>query len=162
MFRHRRAAWPLLAALWLLPTAGRSAAPQEPLRRIAFGSCASQEEPQPIWEAVVAAQPSDWSSLYLELRLRDAAQSEECALVICPLNPWHDEDWRSGVFHFRAARSFGYGAAAELCRKRLGTLDSLGMVGRLKLERRGYQAEVSSSSSAEMRAIARICAGTPV
>ena len=88
------------------------------------------------WDAIVEAQPADWSSLYLELRLRDAAQSEECALVICPLNPWHDDDWRSGVFHFRAARSFGYGAAAELCRKRLGTLDSLDVVGRLRLERR--------------------------
>ncbi len=88
------------------------------------------------WDAIVAAQPADWSSLYIELRLRDAAESEECALVICPLNPWHDGDWRSGVFHFRAARSFGYGAAAELCRKRLGTLDSLGVVATLKLERR--------------------------
>ena len=87
------------------------------------------------WDTIVEAQPPDWSSLYLELRLRDAAQSEECALVMCPLNPWHDEDWRSGVFHFRAARSFGYGAAAELCRKRLGTLDTLGVVARLKLER---------------------------
>jgi hypothetical protein len=29
----------------------------EPLRRIAFGSCASQERPQPIWESVVAARP---------------------------------------------------------------------------------------------------------
>jgi len=88
------------------------------------------------WDAIVAAQPADWSSLYIELRLRDAAESEECALVICPLNPWHDDDWRSGVFHFRAARGFGYGAAAELCRKRLGTLDSLGVVATLKLERR--------------------------
>lgn len=88
------------------------------------------------WDAIVAAQPADWSSLYLELRLRDAVQSEECALVMSPLNPWHDGSWRSGVFHFRAARSFGYGAAAELCRKRLGTLDKLGVVGRLKLERR--------------------------
>src|SRR5919204_2687219 len=90
------------------------------------------------WDEIVAAQPADWSSLYLELRLRDAVQSEECALVICPLNPWHDDDWRSGVFHFRAARTFGYGAAAQLCRKRLGTLDSLGIAGTLRLERRFF------------------------
>ena len=75
------------------------------------------------WDAIVAAQPSDWSSLFLELRLRDAVQSEECALVMSPLNPWHEQDWRSGVFHFRAAHTYGYGAAAQLVRKRLGTLD---------------------------------------
>ena len=88
------------------------------------------------WDAIVEAQPADWSSLYSSFASGTRPQSEECALVICPLNPWHDDDWRSGVFHFRAARSFGYGAAAELCRKRLGTLDSLGVVGRLRLERR--------------------------
>jgi hypothetical protein len=63
-------------------------------------------------------------------------QSEECALVMSPLNPWHEEDWRSGVFHFRAARTFGYGAAAQLVKKRLETLDSVGIIGALKLERR--------------------------
>jgi len=88
------------------------------------------------WDSIVAAQPSDWSSLFVGLRLRDAVQSEECALVLSPLNPWHDEDWRSGVFHFRAARTFGYGAAAQLVRKRLGTLDTVGVVGTLTLERR--------------------------
>ncbi len=29
----------------------------EPLRRIAFGSCATQERPQPIWDAVAATRP---------------------------------------------------------------------------------------------------------
>ncbi len=33
------------------------AAPAPPLRRIAFGSCATQERPQPIWDAVAAAKP---------------------------------------------------------------------------------------------------------
>jgi hypothetical protein len=88
------------------------------------------------WDEIVAAQPDDWSSLYLELRLRDAVQSEECALVIAPLNPWHEGSWRTGVFHFRAARAFGYGAAAQLCRRRMGTLDDVGIVGSLTLEKR--------------------------
>jgi hypothetical protein len=88
------------------------------------------------WDAIVASQPSDWSTLFLELRLRDAVQAEECALVMSPLNPWHENDWRSGVFHFRAAHTYGYGAAAQLVRKRLGTLDDVGIVGALKLERR--------------------------
>ncbi len=34
-----------------------AAEPGQPLARIAFGSCASQERPQPIWDAVVAAKP---------------------------------------------------------------------------------------------------------
>jgi hypothetical protein len=87
------------------------------------------------WDEIVGRQPRDWSSLYVRLRLRDPAQSEETALAISPLNPWHDGDWRSGVFHVRAARRYGYGAAAQLCRKRLSTLDSLGIVGTLTLER---------------------------
>jgi hypothetical protein len=87
------------------------------------------------WDEIVARQPPDWSSLYLQLRLRDAAQAEEAALAMSPLNPWHDGDWRSGVFHFRAARRQGYGTAAQLCRKRLDTLDAVGIVGTLSLER---------------------------
>ena len=30
---------------------------QEPLQRIAFGSCAKQDKPQPIWDAVVETKP---------------------------------------------------------------------------------------------------------
>jgi hypothetical protein len=88
------------------------------------------------WDQIVARQPADWSTMYLQLDLRDAAQSEETALAISPLNPWHDVDWRSGLFRFRAARVFGYGTAPELCRKRLGTLDAVGIVGTLTLTRR--------------------------
>ena len=36
---------------------GTAAAPARPLRRIAFGSCASQARPQPIWDAVAATRP---------------------------------------------------------------------------------------------------------
>jgi hypothetical protein len=85
------------------------------------------------WDEIVAGLPGDWSSIDLQLVLRDANQSEECALVICPLNPWHHRDWRSGEFRFHAARVFGYGTAAELCRKRLATMDELGMAGTLTL-----------------------------
>jgi hypothetical protein len=53
--------------------------------------------------------------------------------VLSPLNPWHERDWRSGIFRFRAAHTFGYGTAAELCRKRLATLDTVGVRGTLRL-----------------------------
>jgi hypothetical protein len=85
------------------------------------------------WDHIVAGQPDDWSSIDVELELMDASQSEEVALVLSPLNPWHQRDWRSGVFRFRAARTFGYGTAAELCRKRLSTLDSVGVSGTLRV-----------------------------
>src|ERR687886_683335 len=88
------------------------------------------------WDEIIAGQPDDWSTLELELRLRDANQSEECALVLSPLNPWRDGDWRSGSFRFRATRTQGYGSAAELCRKRLGTLDQLGIRATLQPRRR--------------------------
>lgn len=59
----------LLAALVLLPAAAFAARAEEgvaapagfdparPLARIAFGSCAEQTKPQPIWDAVLAARP---------------------------------------------------------------------------------------------------------
>jgi hypothetical protein len=85
------------------------------------------------WDTIMTRQTADWSSVDFELELMDASQSEEVALVLSPLNPWHQRDWRSGVFRFRAARSFGYGTAAELCRKRLSTLDSVGVSGTLRV-----------------------------
>src|SRR5262245_2849908 len=47
----------LVAFLSLPPAPGRAGEPVAPLRRIAFGSCAHQDRPQPIWESVVAARP---------------------------------------------------------------------------------------------------------
>lgn len=48
-----------LTALLLVSVspAARAAAMPEPLTRIAFGSCADQEKPQPIWAAIAAADP---------------------------------------------------------------------------------------------------------
>jgi alkaline phosphatase D len=46
--------WGLLLCL---PAAAAAADPVQPLRRIAFGSCAHQDRPQPIWDAVVASKP---------------------------------------------------------------------------------------------------------
>jgi alkaline phosphatase D len=49
----------LALAVVVLVGPGTLAAPGErPLRRIAFGSCARQNEPQPIWGRIVAARPN--------------------------------------------------------------------------------------------------------
>jgi alkaline phosphatase D len=47
------------AACVVEPTAPMSAPPidDQPLTTIAFGSCAEQDQPQPIWEAVIASRP---------------------------------------------------------------------------------------------------------
>ncbi len=45
------------AAVGCLPAAQVLAQPAEPLTRIAFGSCADEEAPQPIWDAVLGYRP---------------------------------------------------------------------------------------------------------
>jgi alkaline phosphatase D len=45
--------WGLLLAM----IAGQTAGDEAPIERIAFGSCAKQDKPQPIWEAVIATRP---------------------------------------------------------------------------------------------------------
>jgi alkaline phosphatase D len=50
----------LAALLWVAGTVHDAAAqgqPQYPLTRIAFGSCADEELPQPNWGAVLAYRP---------------------------------------------------------------------------------------------------------
>jgi len=47
---------PLTCAV-LLASAGLAAASEEPLSRIAFGSCANENRPQPVWEAIRKLNP---------------------------------------------------------------------------------------------------------
>ena len=47
----------VLVVLLFLGAAPESRAQQTPLARIAFGSCAYQERPQPIWRAVLDYRP---------------------------------------------------------------------------------------------------------
>ena len=49
-----------------------------PLRRIALGSCAHQDRPQPIWEKVIAARPD------LFLFLGDTVYADEDGVVLLP------------------------------------------------------------------------------
>jgi alkaline phosphatase D len=47
----------LIAASLLLPATARAQGGPPPLTRIAFGSCADEEKPQPIWTAVLSYRP---------------------------------------------------------------------------------------------------------
>ena len=49
------AARPIVEAI--RPAGGHAAHSADPLSRIAFGSCATQERPQPIWTSVLASRP---------------------------------------------------------------------------------------------------------
>jgi hypothetical protein len=69
-----------------------------------------------------------------EARL-NAAAPFEAALVLCSLNPWHGESWRSGWLRFRVARTFGYGADDVHTSAMLHKLDSRGIGGELELLR---------------------------
>src|SRR5215475_11689124 len=55
MFKRRTLAQ-LMAAAALAP-ASLAAQGRPPLTRIAFGSCADQAKPQPIWDAILAYHP---------------------------------------------------------------------------------------------------------
>ena len=85
------------------------------------------------WDAALAAEPDDWSHVTVELVLDDPERMEEAALLVCSVNPWHGPTWRGGVLHFRAARTFGYGASAQLVRGVLGRLDATAIGGTVRI-----------------------------
>lgn len=53
----RRAIWCATVALALVPPSTRADEPTQPLTRIAFGSCADQDRPLPIFDTIAAAKP---------------------------------------------------------------------------------------------------------
>jgi len=97
-------------AFVLLLTAGASSAADtsKPLTRIGFGSCAHQEKPQPIWDAIVASKPDiflclgdniygdseDMSVLKAKYDKAAAVPGYQKLLKICPvLATWDDHDY---------------------------------------------------------------------
>ncbi len=82
-------------------------APTEPIRRIAFGSCATQERPQPIWKAVLASQPQLLlllgDNIYADTKNMDVMRAKYAKLAAMPgfeairktcpiLATWDDHD----------------------------------------------------------------------
>lgn len=47
----------LSVAIWISVGSLAALAEEKPLERISFGSCAKQDKPQPIWDAIVAGKP---------------------------------------------------------------------------------------------------------
>ena len=85
------------------------------------------------WDALIMDLPADWSDLYLELELDSSDFIERGALLLSPVNPSLLRD-PAGV-RFRAANTFGYGAAPTMARRSLERLDEEGITGRLRAVR---------------------------
>lgn len=99
----------LSALLCLLTSATTSLAADSPiLSRIAFGSCAKQDRPQPIWDAVVESQPQlflmigdniygdtdDMDLLWKKYQMLDAQPGFQKLRATCPvMGTWDDHDY---------------------------------------------------------------------
>ena len=89
-------------------TADAALAEEQPLERIAFGSCAKQDKPQPIWDAIVAVRPErflfigdniygdseDMNVLRQKYALLGAQPGFQKLRATCPvLATWDDHDY---------------------------------------------------------------------
>lgn len=87
---------------------GTVAPAEEPLSRLAFGSCAKQDKPQPIWEAVIETKPERFvflgDNIYGDTEDMDVLRAKYALLgeqpgykklkAICPvLATWDDHDY---------------------------------------------------------------------
>ena len=107
---NRRTLAQLMAAAALAP-APLSAQGRPPLSRIAFGSCADQAKPQPIWDAILAYQPELFifagDNVYGDFNTRRRAPTSSgptprrktsrattgCASSVAHLAVWDDHDY---------------------------------------------------------------------
>ena len=85
------------------------------------------------WAETVAALPADWSDLYGELELASSDHLQLGALLLAPLNPTRVPG--RSAFRFRAARTFGYGASAQMMARCLERMDAAGIPGSLSVLR---------------------------
>ncbi|TMM09780.1 MAG: hypothetical protein E6F98_13860 [Actinobacteria bacterium] len=86
------------------------------------------------WDAVVATLPADWSDLLCELELTSSDHVDQGALLTAPLNPFQSGVGKPG-FHFRVARTFGYGASPGMARRCMERLDHAGIPGEVRVLR---------------------------
>lgn len=85
------------------------------------------------WDALEATLPPDWSDLYLEVALGSSDYLTRASLNMSPLNARREVD--GTALRFRAAKSFGYGAAPAMVRRCLQRCDRESIRGELRLLR---------------------------
>jgi hypothetical protein len=87
------------------------------------------------WDAVLETLPADWSDLLCELELTSSDHIDQAALLTAPLNPFQSVESGKPGFHFRVARTFGYGASAGMVRRCLTRLDHADIPGEVRVLR---------------------------
>ena len=105
MAKRLIAIWVAVGMLWL---AGAARAAEPVLSRVAFGSCAKENQPQPIWDAVVDTQPQAFlfigDNIYADTKDMDVLRAKYRLLgeqpgykklkAACPvLATWDDHDF---------------------------------------------------------------------
>jgi hypothetical protein len=85
------------------------------------------------WDMLASALPADWSDLLCRVDLASSDDLPRAALLAAPLNPSRPEG--EVGFDFRAARTTGYGASAQMVRRCLARLDESGIPGRVEVLR---------------------------
>jgi hypothetical protein len=85
------------------------------------------------WDAALATLPSDWSDLLMEVEFTSSDYVEKAALNMVPLNPRRDGS--RNALRFRAAHTFGYGAAPQMVARCLSRCDEDGMRGTVRVLR---------------------------
>lgn len=95
------------------------------------------------FQQVLDSMPPDWTDLELDLRLDDASNYVDTAVVLTQINaqPYSEAEWQ---WRLLVAHSFGHAAAAETVKGVLAKLDDRGVGGELQLrEVREGRAEVA-------------------
>ena len=85
------------------------------------------------WDKFSVELPAKWSDVLLELELDSSGDINRAALLLGPVNPLLQP--KSKAFHFRTARSFGYGASAGMTRRCFQRLDEQGIGGSISVIR---------------------------
>jgi len=85
------------------------------------------------WDKLAIELPSMWSDVLLELELDSSGDINRAALLLGPVNPLLQP--KSKAFHFRTARSFGYGASTGMTRRSFQRLDEQGIGGSISVIR---------------------------
>jgi hypothetical protein len=80
---------------------------------------------------ILAALPSDWTDLELDLRVQEDRYIDAASLLVtCNAQPYSNHDWH---FHINVAHQFGHAAAAPATHGTLKLLDDAGIAGEIAL-----------------------------
>ena len=85
------------------------------------------------WDAALAGLPADWSDVYAEIQLTSTDFVERAAVLCIQCNP--RRDGQRAAFHFRSARTKGYGVSPEMARRCFERCDAEGITGTVTILR---------------------------